>query len=200
LSNPKSAIIALINELENLNIMRHYEISENIIQIVYDNLDNPKMSQKTRYFIFEPSDIYTSIQAMMQFQEEINEFSKMNIDASLVKRLPFFGGITSKELSVFMDLNVTLEKPINFSVVPADFNFYGIKRFCNYIGLKHSEMPAYGSNDNFSDYVSYFIEEIKNNDWKINSILPTGFLSLCGDNNGMHALFIAIQEAKKETE
>jgi len=190
-------IIRILNDHQNLGY--RLDILNNYVLKI-------SLEKETKYIIFEPEDVYTKVNTFVNFLQDINtvELSEA-AEKKNVLRLPFFAGCSGFDLFNFIfngdeTLDQRLNKEINFDLVPADFNLYGVQRFCRYLDLKHADIPIYKSNNNFNDYLKYFLDLAEQNDFKINLFLPVTFSRICPESKGLNSIIKYIEEKQKGLE
>jgi hypothetical protein len=176
-------------------------LNENILEIQF-----LKEEKSPKYIIFEPKEIYTSVEKFIQFLETINKRQILKSPSEEnILRIPFFSGVSVYDLSFFLwgeethvNISTDLDIKINFELFPVNFNLPGAKRFCKYLNYIKNIEPRFRSNNNFSSYLQYFLKEIKNNQWRYNTIIPLDYLTLCPENKAITAIFKELEEMRNK--
>jgi hypothetical protein len=131
-----------------------------------------------KYIIFEPANVFRNIDDFLFFIDEVKTVLSNIGEENELMRLPFFAGCSGYDLGYFIfGKNITIDKnidfEIDFNILPADFNLNGLRYFTEYMDYISKLTPVFKSNNNFSAYIEYFLNKIKDRDWKINLVLPT---------------------------
>jgi len=141
-------------------------ITDNIIEIQLENNDY-------FYIIYEPLKIYFRTKEIISFLEDLNsiEFKSNNF-----LRIPFFAGCSGYDIGNFLyndnrTISENLDEKIFFEAPVVDFNILGLKRFINYIDMQKGIKPNYNGNNNYSEYLQYFLDKI-NSSKSYNEVMP----------------------------
>jgi len=189
-------MISFANEI--IRTISHYNDGQfdtiminNYIVEIKDNITG-----NYKYIIFEPQSIYLKIDELTKFFVELDE---AKFKSEHILRLPFFAGCSGYDLGDFL-LNQTtsigeLDIPINFSILPADFNSYGLNRFLNYVDTLKSVVPIFKGNNNFTSYISYFEKVIEEKDDKILQVIPITFIKRSTKTPFLNAIIETYEES-----
>lgn len=143
-----------------------------------------------KFLILESSKVYQSIEEQSRLLEII---SSSGCTAENSYRIPFFSGLSGADLGNFLlgpgKVIEGISLDVGFDVLPVDFNYYGIKRFLNYLNIIRNQPPVFGGNNRFEMYEEYFVDLMVKNDFKINMILPTVFMEIFPNGSILEELF-----------
>jgi len=193
--SPVSKLDNIKTRLYGLNHMGFdiEEISPSIIKFSTEGRPT-----KDKFIVLEKVDVYRNIDDLVSLLKEFEHLPKN----PSVMRIPFFAGVSGHDLGNFLlpdtqiSMDLILDVPISFEVYPADFNIAGSNRFAVYLNMKKNQTPVYRSNDNFMDYEKYFLQEIENNEGRLNTIIPFEYSYLFPNNLAIQSLFKKFEETK----
>jgi len=142
----------IANHSDNIDINF---ITENIIEISMEN-------NNYFYIIYEPIEVFIESKKFIAFIKKLNS---IEFKSNHLLRIPFFAGCSGYDIGYFLyGENITISKnmdiKINFSVEVADFNILGLNRFLNYMEILKNDRPIFKGNNNYSEYIQYFLDKI----------------------------------------
>jgi hypothetical protein len=146
------------------------ELKDNIYEIV--NQD------KIFYIVFEPENIFTSIDHLLDFKIAL---SSIDFKSKNILRIPYFAGCSGFDLGYFLleentSISDNIDYNIDYSILPVDFNYYGFERYLNYMDILIKNYPIFKGNNNILYHYEYFIKTREEVDGKINLVIPLAFI------------------------
>ncbi len=166
-------------------------INSDLISISSDNLD-------TKYVLFDSPGVYTTMDDFLLYMKNAQEIPKN----SPLLRMPFFAGCSGYDLMDFLledgdTLDPQLDIKISFDILPSNFNSNGIKYFTDYLETVNSNRPIFKGNNNFTEYLIYFLDRVQEVDWKINLILPAQYSRIYPNSKAIQELFLNLNKFKQ---
>jgi hypothetical protein len=156
-----------------------------------------------KLIIFEPEECYTDIDFAINFFTEVKKIkADLPSENSLV--ISYFSGVDGLRLGTFItgqniSIDDQLNIPIDFNLLPANYNTQGIASFTFHLGEIANQPKIENDINSFENYIDYFVSKIEEVGGRINLVIPTAFMSLHEHSSTLADFFEKIKDILRKS-